>query len=94
MPGEMDLTEVARAMNLEKQPRTVKRWLRAWLDLGVPGIRKVPARGRNGFRYAVSPDLITRWLDCQLPAPRAPVTRGTQNEAHASTQQAVLSATG
>ena len=88
----MTSSQLAREMGQSES--TVRDWLRAWHALGVAGIRVVPSRGRYGRQYLVARDLITRWLDCQLPAPRAPVTRGTHNESHASTQQAVLSATG
>jgi hypothetical protein len=58
------------AAALEVPERTARLWLANWLALGVPGIRKVPARGSRGFRYAVEPWIPEAWRSCQLPAPR------------------------
>ena len=41
-------------------------------EKGVAGIRKVPSRGRYGFRWSVAPDLVTRWIACELPSPHPP----------------------
>ncbi len=60
--------EVAAALGIPEA--TTKRWLRRWEALGVEGIARVASRGHYGTRYAVAPDLVTRWKACLLPSPR------------------------
>jgi len=50
--------------------RTAKRWLAAWYALGVEGIERVPARGRNGFAYRITRQAVRRWARCALPSPQ------------------------
>lgn len=61
------LASVAAEMRVEE--RTLRNWARAWVQLGVAGIRREPCPG--GSRYVFASDFVERWLACELPAPRA-----------------------
>lgn len=65
-----DLTadEFARVARVPR--RTAQRWLAAWAQLGVEGVRRVPSKGRTGLAFRASPDLPERWARCELPAPQ------------------------
>jgi hypothetical protein len=69
MSASLDSEALARAMGVPAP--TVRRWLRAWLGLGVAGIRTERSRGRYGLRYVCDAELPTRWRQGELPSPFA-----------------------
>jgi hypothetical protein len=60
------------AVALRTSERTVRRWLAAWLALGVEGVELVPAANSRGAEYRVARSLVARWKRGLLPAPRMP----------------------
>lgn len=69
-PTPAMMTAAQFAARIRIPARTAAHWLAVWSSLGVDGIAVERSRGRHGYRYLVCPSLVTRWLDCELPAPR------------------------
>lgn len=50
------------ALDLAISPRTVQRWLNAYLDHGVQGLRRRKAKGRSAAIPAAMSEEIRRWV--------------------------------
>jgi hypothetical protein len=63
------ITATRFAVAIGVPARTARRYLLAWHEQGVRGVRIVPGRGRYGRQLEASTSLAARWRRGELPAP-------------------------